>query len=60
MAMDYIKDTENIYRLRAEYKKSAILNDIIQPVVTVGDKCEYVSLQDENGTAFANILFDKG
>ena len=60
MAMDYINETDHIWRLRAEYKKSAILNDTIYPVVTVGENCEYVSLRDKDGTAFANILFDKG
>ena len=60
MAMDYIKEPEQICRLRAEYKKSALLNDTIYPVVTNGEKCEYVSLCDEDGKAFANILFDKG
>ena len=60
MAMDYIKSTDNICRLRAEYKKSAVLGDVIYPVVTMGDHCEYVSLCNEDGQAFANILFDKG
>ena len=60
MAMDYIKEPKQIYRLRAEYKKSALLNDTIYPFVITGENCEYVSLCDEDGKAFANILFDKG
>ena len=60
MAMDYIKDTRNIRRLRAEYKKSAILGDVISPIVKTGEEWEYVSLCNEAGESFANILFDKG
>ena len=60
MAMDYIKDTRNIRRLRAEYKKSAILGDVILPIVKTGEEWEYVSLCNEAGESFANILFDKG
>lgn len=60
MAMDYMKDPKNICRLRAEYKKSAILGDTIFPIVTAGNNWEYISLRNEDGKAFANILFDKG
>lgn len=60
MAMDYIKDTSNLTRLRAEYKKSAVLGDCIYPLVVTGENWEYVSLRNQSGDAFANILFDKG
>jgi len=60
IAMDYIKQPENVVRLQAEYKTSARLGDEIYPTVTAGDGWEKISLCDKDGGVYANVLFYKG
>lgn len=57
IAMEYIPKDFHIRQLRAEYKKQAVLGDIMMPVVAVNeDKTIYtVSLNTENGTPYSII-----
>ena len=57
IAMEYIPKDFHIRQLRAEYKKQAVLNDIMMPVVNVNeDETIYtVSLNTEDGTPYSII-----
>ena len=57
MAMEYIPENFQIRQLRAEYKKPAVLNDKIIPLVTVNEeKTIYtVSLNGNNETPYSII-----
>ena len=57
IAMEYIPKDFHIRQLRAEYKKQAVLGDIMMPVVAVNeDKTIYtVSLNTEDGTPYSII-----
>ncbi|MCH5256184.1 MAG: acyl-[acyl-carrier-protein] thioesterase [Lachnospiraceae bacterium] len=57
MAMEYVPDNFHIRQLRAEYKKPAVLNDKIFPVVSANeDGTIYtVSLNGENGDPYSII-----
>lgn len=57
MGMDFVPDGTKIKQMRAEYKKQALLNDIIVPMTgSIENGCT-VSLQDEAGDIFANVEF---
>lgn len=60
IAMDYLKEDEAVTRLRAEYKKSAVLGDVIVPSISENETEKLVSLRDSAGEIYANILFNKG
>lgn len=57
IAMDYIPKDFHIRQLRAEYKKQAVLGDMIIPLAAVNeDRTIYtVSLNTENGTPYSII-----
>ena len=57
MAMEYISEDFRIRQLRAEYKKQAVLNDKILPVVAVnGDQTIYtISLNGEDDSPYSII-----
>lgn len=57
MAMEYIPEDFRIRQLRAEYKKQAVLNDKILPVVAVnGDQTIYtISLNGEDDSPYSII-----
>ncbi|MCH5248796.1 MAG: acyl-[acyl-carrier-protein] thioesterase [Lachnospiraceae bacterium] len=57
MAMDYIPDNFHIRQLRAEYKKPAVLNDKILPIVVTseGETIYTVSLNGENDDPYSII-----
>ncbi len=57
MGMDFVPDGIKIKQMRAEYKKQALLNDVIVPMVGKTENGCTVSLQDENGDIFANVEF---
>ena len=59
VAQEYLPEDFEIYEIRVEYKKAAMLGDIMYPRVTVGEEEVIVTLVDEKGKTFATILFKK-
>ena len=59
MAGAYLPQGFEIAQMRAEYKKSAVLGDMICPKSAVEDNKVIVSLEDEEGNAFAVVEFLK-
>ena len=57
MAMAYLSKEFEIAQMRAEYKKSALLGDMIYPKVAVEEEKVTVSLDDETGNAFTVVEF---
>ena len=62
MAMAFLPSDFQVSRLRVEYKKQALLHDVIKPYVVQtqqenGQSVYVVSLQDENGTVYVNVEF---
>lgn len=57
MAMDFVPQDVKVAQLRAEYKKQALLGDVIVPRVGKKDSCYTVSLNDTEGNAYAIIEF---
>lgn len=60
MALDFLPLGAHVGQLRAEYKKQALLNDVLYPYVTENDKKTVVSLNDETGRPYAVIEFTEG
>ena len=59
MAGAYLPQGFEIAQMRAEYKKSALLGDMICPKVAVEEDKVIVSLDDEAGNAFTVVEFLK-
>ncbi|HHT96596.1 MAG TPA: acyl-[acyl-carrier-protein] thioesterase [Clostridiales bacterium] len=59
MAMDYMPSSFNICKFRAEYKKSALLNDVIYPKTVLSDNKLTILLSDEAENTYAIIEFVK-
>lgn len=59
MAMDYLPENFLIRQMRAEYKKSALLHDVIVPVVRVDREAVVVSLCDEDEVPYAVVELTK-
>lgn len=57
MAMDFLPENAKVVQLRAEYKKQALLDDRIVPVVGIKDDVCAVALKDTDGATFANVEF---
>lgn len=57
MAAEYLPDGFVIRKMRAEYKKSAQLGDVLYPKVKVGADGGVVALEDPNGKPYAVIEF---
>lgn len=57
MAKSFLSDCDRVSELRAEYRKSAKLEDVMHPVVYKEENRQMVSLNDENGKPFAVIEF---
>ena len=57
MAEEYLPEGFKVRELRAEYKKAAVLSDIICPNVKVKANQVLVSLENEVGEAFAIVEF---
>ena len=55
MAREYVPEDFPIHQMRAEYKKSALLGDMIYPVVALEDERYTVGLCDELGRPYAVI-----
>lgn len=59
MAADYLPEDFEIKEMRAEYRKSALLYDIIIPKVTISDNTCTVVLSSEDGTPYCIVIFIK-
>ena len=57
MAMDFLPPDANVVRMRAEYKKSAVLSDVITPVIYERDNVLGVALNDSGKDTYAKIEF---
>ena len=57
MAADYLPDDFKIKRMRAEYKKAALLGDAIVPAIANNDNEFIVSLCDEEEKPYAVVKF---
>ena len=56
MAMNQI-ELKSVKELRVEYKKQALLGDVIVPVICEQENETFVSLDDEDGKAYAVVQF---
>lgn len=57
MAMDYLPEGYEIHRMRAEYKRSAVLHDRIQPIINREQDKVIVSLCDKSAEPYAVMEF---
>jgi acyl-ACP thioesterase len=57
VAEEYLPENFSAKEIRVEYKKAAMFGDVIIPRVTVSEKEVTVVLVDEDGKAYATILF---
>lgn len=57
MALEFLPENFKIKRLRAEYKKSALLSDLIVPVVYKQPDGIGISLKTQDGDVFTNVEF---
>ena len=58
IACDYLPENFSVRRMCASYHKSAVLSDILYPVIyTEKENCVGVALLDVNGNAYANVEF---
>lgn len=58
MGEEFLPEGFEVHRIRAEYKKAAVLGDVICPEVAAEPARVSVKLCDENGGAYANIIFE--
>lgn len=57
MAMDYIEVGKKVGQVRAEYKKPAVLDDVLIPVIYKEDDRIVISFKKETGEIFALVEF---
>jgi acyl-ACP thioesterase len=57
MAMDFLPKDFAITRLRVEYRKSALLSDVIIPIVYHEEQTVGISLQTQQQDIYANVEF---
>ncbi len=57
MAQAFLPETFTVSRLQVEYKKSALLGDVMIPQIYETSNSFGVSLVDEGGEAYTNIMF---
>ena len=55
---EFLPEAFEVHRIRAEYKKAAVLGDVICPEVVRAPSRVGVKLCDERGEAYANIIFE--
>lgn len=55
---EFLPEGFEVHRIRAEYKKAAVLGDVICSEVAAEPARVSVKLCDENGGAYANIIFE--
>ena len=59
MAMDFLPDGFKVSQMRAEYKKQALLEDVLIPRTSETENCYTVSLNDKENNVFAVVEFTK-
>lgn len=59
LAMEFLPKSKNIKEIRAEYKKPALLNDVIIPKITTISNKTTVNLTDNDNKTYAVIEFIK-
>ncbi|MBQ7955009.1 MAG: acyl-[Lachnospiraceae bacterium] len=59
MAMEYLPEDFKIGQMRAEYKKQALLGDVLYPQVVLQEGLCVVSLEDAQGAVYVNVEFKK-
>jgi len=59
MAMEYLPEGFGIRQMRAEYRKQALLGDILYPYKSSTKDSHIVSLRDSQGNAYVNVEFSK-
>ena len=57
MAMEFLPDDFRIAQMRAEYKKAALLGDVVVPYIYIEDKKCTVMLCDEAQKPYAMVEF---
>lgn len=57
VAEEYLPAEYEVKEIRVEYKKAAVLGDVIVPRVTIDDKEATIVLVDENGNTYATVKF---
>ncbi len=57
IAREYLPDSFVVRELRVEYKKAAVLDDVIYPQVNIEDGNYTVVLADSQGKAYAVVMF---
>lgn len=57
VAEEYLPEQVFVCGLRAEYRKAAMLGDMLYPVVTIEEKQITVTLADEKGASYASSAF---
>lgn len=57
LAQEFLPDGFEIGEIRVEYKKAALLNDVLYPRVTEEENKVTVMLGDETGMPYATVLF---
>ena len=60
MALDYIEHGRKVNQVRAEYKKSAVLDDVLIPMIFEGEDRLVVRFDSETGEIFALVEFRYG
>lgn len=55
IALRYLPEGFAVRQVRAEYKKQAFLDDVMVPCVAAGERSCLVSLQDQEGKAYAVV-----
>lgn len=57
VAEEYLPENFDVHEIRVEYKKAAVLGDVLYPRVTIKEKEVTVVLVDEKGNTYATVLF---
>lgn len=55
MAMDYVKKDATVHQMRAEYKKQAVLGDVIVPLIGKTENGTVIQLCDTDEKPYAVI-----
>lgn len=57
MALEFLPEGFRIQQMRAEYKKQALLHDVLHPNVVEMEGIWTISLQDAEGNSYVNVEF---
>lgn len=57
LALDYLPEEQKWKRFRAEYRKAAVLGDVMIPRIIQDDSTYFVVMEDKDGTPYVNMEF---